>query len=298
MLAGPTASGKSSAALALAEQFGGEIVTADAMQVYVGMDIGTAKPTPNEQARVPHHLIDLVHPTASYSVADWLAAAEKVCADVIERGNIPIIAGGTGFYISALANGLPTVPPAIPERQEALWQEVEAGQLAALQAELQHASPADANRAGANPRRVVRAVEILRHTGKPPASFPFTTPKFATQVYVLAPPMEVLEPRIRQRAEQMFASGLAAEVKQLINTYGVDNLGTARQAIGYKELFEVFEGTKTLVEAQAEVILRTRQYAKRQHTWFKRLAGATVFPGTGSDQLAQLTQAFTRLFSR
>lgn len=298
VLAGPTASGKSSAALKLAAEFGGEIVTADAMQVYVGMDIGTAKPSAAEQAQVPHHLIDMVAPTEDFSVANWLTAAEQVCSEIIARGNIPIVAGGTGFYISALTNGLPTVPPADPAHQGLIWGELEEVGLAALQAELRQSSPKDADRAGANPRRVVRAVEILRRTGKPPASFPFTTPTFATQVFVLAPPMSELEPRIAERAAHMFAHGLVAEVEALFETYGVEQLGTAKQAIGYKELFDVFAGTKTLVEAEAEVVLRTRQYAKRQHTWFKRLPNKTVFHGTGDSQFNALQQAFTRLFSQ
>lgn len=297
VLAGPTASGKSSAALELAEQFGGEIVTADAMQVYVGMDIGTAKPTKAEQDRVPHHLIDLVTPTAQFSVADWLKAAEQACTEIIARGNFPLVVGGTGFYIAAFTHGLPTVPPASMERQMPLWHEVELGRLRALQAELREASPADADRAGENPRRVVRAVEILRHTGKPPSSFPFTKPTFETEVFVLAPSMKELEPRIAARAAQMFASGLPAEVETLIQTYGADQLGTARQAIGYKELFDVFEGTKSLKEAEEEVVLRTRQYAKRQHTWFKRIEDKTTLPGIGADQLPQLQKEITRLFS-
>src|SRR5690625_4829337 len=178
VIAGPTASGKSAVALQLANHFDGEIVTADAMQVYRGMDIGTAKPTADEQALVPHHLIDLVEPNEPFSIADWLPLAEQTISDIASRGKTPIVVGGTGFYITALQRGLPTVPAADFRRQQPLWDIVEAGNLADLQAELRVSAPADADRAGNNPRRVVRAVEILRLTGRPPASFPYTKPRF------------------------------------------------------------------------------------------------------------------------
>lgn len=298
VITGPTASGKSSVAMRLAEQFGGEIVTADAMQVYREMDIGTAKPTQSEQAAIPHHLIDIVQPNESYSVADWLPAAERAIGDIISRGKIPIVAGGTGFYISALQNGLPTVPPANLKRQQPLWEMVAAGRLNALQAELRAEAPADAARAGDNPRRVVRAIEILRVSGKPPASFPYTKAKYNILPLVLLPTMDALEPRIRARTKAMFAAGLEREVTDLVNRWGIEQLGTARQAIGYKEMFSVIAGERTITEAEQEISLRTRQYAKRQHTWFKRMRDAQFFPGTGEEQFPVLAQVFTRLFSQ
>lgn len=298
VIAGPTASGKSAVALQLANHFDGEIVTADAMQVYRGMDIGTAKPTADEQALVPHHLIDLVEPNEPFSIADWLPLAEQTISDIASRGKTPIVVGGTGFYITALQRGLPTVPAADFRRQQPLWDIVEAGNLAALQAELRVSAPADADRAGNNPRRVVRAVEILRLTGRPPASFPYTKPRFLITPLVLQPSMEVLESRIHARTAAMFAAGLEQEVAALLERWGIDQLGTARQAIGYKELFGVFTGEHTAAEAKVEISLRTRQYAKRQLTWFKRMQDAQFFPGTGSEQFSALQQAFTQIFSR
>lgn len=298
VIAGPTASGKSSAALRLAKQFNGEIVTADAMQVYREMDIGTAKPTTSEQAAIPHHLIDIVNPNETYSVAEWLPAAESIISEIIDRGKLPIVAGGTGFYISALQQGLPTIPAADINRQQSLWDVVAAGNLAALQEELKQHAPLDAERAGDNPRRVVRAVEILRATGKAPASFPYTTPRFSILPLVLSPSMEILEPRIYARTRAMFTAGLEAEVAALLDKWGIERLGTARQAIGYKELFGVFAGEYSIAEAQAEISLRTRQYAKRQLTWFKRTANAQFFPGTGESQFSALAEVFTRSFSR
>src|SRR5690625_4363427 len=168
LLGAPTASGKSSVAVELALLLSAEltleIVTADAMQVYDGMDIGTAKPSPDERAGVPHHLIDLVTPAAEFSVAAWVGAAEQVIGEVLARGALPLVVGGTGFYLRSLAEGLPLVPPADRALQDELFLEVESKGLAALKKELAAVSEADDERAGLNPRRVVRAVEILRRT--------------------------------------------------------------------------------------------------------------------------------------
>src|SRR5690554_4114523 len=165
LLGAPTASGKSSLALALAQELPIEVVTADAMQVYQGMDIGTAKPTAAERALVPHHLLDLVTPAQPFSVAQWVAAAERAIADIRARGNLPLVVGGTGFYLRSLAQGLPLVPPADPAVQRQLWDRFVASGLEPLQQELARAAPQDAERAGQNPRRVVRALEILLRTG-------------------------------------------------------------------------------------------------------------------------------------
>lgn len=215
----------------------------------------------------------------------------------MHRGNIPIIAGGTAFYISALKNGLPTVPAADFKAQAPLWEMVHLGKLSELKAELQELAPQDALRAGDNPRRVVRAVEVLRATGNPPSSFPFTTPKFALHIMALAPTIEVLEPRIHARAQGMFDAGFMQEVEALHSSWNVDDFSTARQAIGYKELFEVIEGKKTLEEAKEVIVLRTRQYAKRQLTFIRSMDGIELLPGTGDSQYATIEAAVTQLFS-
>src|SRR5690554_3696816 len=207
-LVGPTASGKSAAAVLLAEELGLEVVSADAMQVYRGLDIGIAKPNAEEQRRVRHHLIDVVDPDERFSVARYVELAEQAIADVLARGRVPLVVGGTGFYLRALREGVPTAPEADPARQAPLWRAVEEGRLDELVAELAAASPADAERAARNPRRVVRSLEVLRATGMPPSAFPYTEPRFRYEVFVLDPPPTELRRRIARRARRQFEAGL------------------------------------------------------------------------------------------
>jgi tRNA dimethylallyltransferase len=276
VLGAPTASGKSSIALGLAEHYDLEIVSADAMQVYRGMDIGTAKPTPAERRKVSHHLIDLVTPAEGFSVADFVREAERVIGEVVARGNMPFVVGGTGFYIRALTEGLPTAPPADPAQQAELWQAFERTGLEPLLQELEHASPEDAHRAQRNPRRVVRALELLRRTGKPPSAFGLRPPAFRFEKVVLLPALEVLAPRIASRTEKMFARGLVGEVEGLLQRYPKQL--TASQAIGYKEVVTYLQGQGSLEEAKAAVTLATRQYARRQRTWFAKEPHARRYP--------------------
>ena len=268
VLGAPTATGKSGVALDLAERFELEIVSADAMQVYRGMDIGTAKPTGEERARVPHHLVDVVDPSEDFSVAEWVQRAEVAIRAVLDRGRLPFVVGGTGFYVRALARGLPTVPPAEAAVQEPLWERFREEGLAPLERELQAASPDDAARAERNPRRVVRALEVLQRTGRPPSAFPYTKPAFRYAKVVLIPNMDTLRPRIEARTNRMFAAGLVDEVRELLGTRPPP--GTAMQGIGYKEVARHLRGEATLAEAKAAVTLATAQYAKRQRTWFRR----------------------------
>lgn len=286
IIAGPTASGKSSAALALAEKFGLEIVSADSMQVYRGMDIGTAKPSLEEQRRVPHHLIDVVTPAQRFSVADYVRLAEASIGSVLAAGRLPLLVGGTGFYVRALMRGLPSVPPADPAVQAPLWREVEAGRFEALLAELAAAAPSDARRAGRNPRRVVRSLEVVRRTGRPPSDFPREPPRFAYSLRVLAPDTPLLNERIDRRAEAMFAAGLVEETRELLELY--PEQPTALQAIGYKEVLAHLRGEASVGEALAAVALATRQYAKRQRTWFRAERGAIFLPVTGEEALSEL----------
>ena len=268
-LVAPTASGKSTLALEIAAKLGLELVSLDAMQVYRGMDVGTAKPSPEERARVPHHLLDVANPDERFSVADYVALAEGALAEVLARNRLPLVVGGTGFYLRALAEGLPSAPAADPERQAPLWARLEAEGLEPLLRELAAASPADAERAERNPRRVVRALEILAATGRPPSDFPPLPPRFRYETFVLLPSAEKLEPRIAARTEAMFAAGLVGEVEGLLERY--PRLTTARQAIGYKEVVRHLAGETTLAETQAAVTLATTRYAKRQRTFFRKL---------------------------
>ncbi len=280
-IAGPTASGKSALALAVAERFDLEIVNADAMQVYRGMDIGTAKPTAEEQRLVRHHVIDVVTPAEPYSVTRYVADAHAAIDDVLARGKTPLVVGGTGFYIRALREGLPTTPAADAAAQAPLWASVEQGRLAELIDELAAAAPQDAERAAGNPRRVVRSLEVLRRTGRPPSAFPFTTPRFALALHVLSPPPDTLRQRVVRRALKQFESGLVEEVAGLIERY--PDQPTALQAIGYKEVARHVRGSTTRPEAIEEVVSATVRYAKRQRTWFRAERDTVVWATTGEE---------------
>lgn len=274
VLAGLTAAGKSSLALSLAERFPLEIITADAMQVYQGMDIGTAKPTELEQARVPHHLIDVVSPAESFSVAQWTRQAESCIHSVLERNKIPLVVGGTGFYIQALQHGLPTVPAADKQVQAPLWQRFDNEGIEPLIKEVMALAPADAERCQRNPRRIIRTLEVITRTGKAPSQFPFTVPQFTVQVVAIAPKLEHLQPRIVARVEAMLAAGLMAEVAGLLERY--PQQPTALQAIGYKEIVAHLRGESTIEDAIAAIKQGTLHYAKRQRTWFKKVKGITM----------------------
>jgi tRNA dimethylallyltransferase len=274
VLAGPTASGKTALALELARDLPLEVISADAMMVYKGMDIGTAKPTPEERAAVPHHLLDVVNPDEAFNVADYVRLAEQAIREVLEGGKMPLVVGGTGFYIRALSSGLPTVPEVDEKVQAELYKRLEGEGLEPLLRELESFSPSDAKRTERNPRRVVRALEIIGRTGKAPSDFPMTTPAFSYDKIILAPSMEELRPRIEARTEKMFASGLVEEVISLFRQY--PNLPTAKQAIGYKEVIDYLAGQIKLEQAKAAVTLATTQYAKRQRTWFRKESG-TVY---------------------
>lgn len=290
VLAGPTASGKSGAALALAREFKGEfaveIVSADAMQVYRGLDIGTAKPTAAERADVPHHLIDVVDPSEQFSVADYVALAEAAIAGVLARGAVPLVTGGTGFYLRALREGLPTVPPADREAQAPMWEDVAKGRIAELDAELRAAAPLDADRAAMNPRRVVRSLEVLRATGQPPSAFPPRAPRFKYGTAHLHPDMSMLRPRIAARTDEMFAAGLVAEVASLLHRY--PDQPTALQAIGYKEVVAHVRGAISEGEARAAVAAATTRYAKRQRTWFGAETPEVRLLTTGEEAMSEL----------
>jgi tRNA dimethylallyltransferase len=286
LLGAPTASGKSAAALELARRFPLEIVTADAMQVYRGMDIGTAKPSEQERLRVPHHLLDLVTPDQPFSVADWVIQAEEAIAQILKRRSVPLVVGGTGFYLQALSRGLPTVPAASPEVQEVLWLELETYGLDVLEAELAGASPVDAQRAQRNPRRVVRALEILRRTGRPPSDFPLRPPRFRYSMTVIEPSLDLLRPRIERRCREMFDAGLAHEVDVLLRTY--PSRLTAMQAIGYKEVAEALAGGISMEEARQQVEQATVRYARRQLTWFRRQEADLRLPVLAHEAIPEL----------
>ncbi len=259
------------------------------MQVYRGLDVASAKPTAAERADVPHHLIDVVEADASFSVAAWLGLAEAAIEDVLERGGRPLVVGGTGFYVDALAHGLPTTPAADPLRRAALEAELADRGLDPLDAELRAAAPEDAARAQRNPRRVLRALEVLRATGRPPSAFARRAPRFAVRTFVALPAPGTLVGRVAQRVRTMVALGLVEEVGDLLAR--VPASATVWQAIGPKELAPAIRGERSLQDALADVETATLRYAKRQRTWFlRRPADAERHAGTLDDLDAEFVR--------
>ncbi len=270
-LAGPTAVGKSEIALALAEKIGGEIVSVDSMQVYRGLDIGTAKPSPGERKKIPHHLIDVCDLTEAFDAAQFVRLAQKAVEEIRSREKIPIFCGGTGLYFKAFLDGLGDAPAT----DATLRAELEATPLEKLLAELRERDPATFEKIDRqNPRRVVRAIEVIRLTGKPfsaqRAEWGIQNSKFKIQNYFcFTRPAEDLHRRINRRVDIMFQRGLVAETEQLLQR-GLAENKFALQAIGYRQVVEHLRGERDLAATIELVKIRTRQFAKRQLTWFRR----------------------------
>ena len=272
VLTGPTAVGKSALALALAERFGAEIVSADSRQVYRLMDVGTAKPTPAERARVPHHLLDLVDPDEPFSVADYQAAADAALADLAARRRVALLVGGSPHYVQAVVDRL-TLPRVTP--QPALRRELEALAAAegppALHARLAALDPQAAARADpANVRRLVRAIEVVVATGQPFSSLGRRRgpPRPALHLALTAPRAE-LYARIDARVDAMLSAGWLAEVEALL-ARGYPPSLPSLSATGYRELAQVVRGERPLAEAVALIRYRTHAFARRQYTWLRR----------------------------
>jgi len=282
VLAGPTASGKTELALRLGRSFPIAVVSADASMVYQGMDVGTAKPSPAERREVKHYLIDVVWPSQSFSVSDYLRLAEEAIEEAFEQGLVPLVVGGSGYYIRALSEGLHQLPEPDMALQAEIWQALEVGGVEPLLEELRAASPEDALRVQRNPRRIVRALEVLRRTGLPPARFPKRPSRFRYHKLVLWPSWGWLEPRLSLRVERMFEQGLVQEVEQLLQLY--PQMPTAMQSIGYKEVAAYLRGEATLEQTRQAVIRATRAYAKRQYTWFRKEPGEVTFLPCGGDE--------------
>ena len=274
VVAGPTASGKTGLGVELALRYGGEVISADSMQIYRHMNIGTAKATPEEMKGVPHHLLDFLDPAESFSVADYVAKAGECIREIAGRGKLPVLVGGTGLYISSLVDNLTFSPmPQSPELRETLRKKaLEQGNDALLE-ELREFDPEAAEKLHANNvGRVIRAIEVYRLTGVTMSetvrnSHAAPSPYRLCMIALTASDRQFLYDRIDRRVDLMIEDGLLEEAKAL---RGLPLSDTALQAIGYKELNPYLDGTATLEACLDKLKMETRRYAKRQLTWFRR----------------------------
>ena len=275
-IVGPTACGKTTLGVLLAKQFDGEVVSADSMQIYRGMTIGTAAPTAEEMEGIPHHMIAVADPSEQWSAARYAQAATRVVDDILSRGKLPILVGGTGLWIDAVVRGHGFAPgQAGGAVRRELTRRLEAEGIEPLLEELRTVDPAAAERLHpADEKRILRALEVYRETGKTITQHNEETknlpPRYdAVWIGLQFSNREDMKALIDLRVDRMVESGLLDEVRGLLQS-GLPREATALQAIGYKEFLAVAEGTATVEEAIAEVKLRSRQYAKRQLTWLRR----------------------------
>ena len=289
---GPTASGKTALSVALARAFDGEIINADSMQIYKNLDVGTAKPSAEERQGIPHYLLDFLPPETPYSVADFTAAADPLIRDITARGRLPLVVGGTGLYITSLLSGMAFAPektdPAIRARLQALA-DTEGG--ATLYAELQRIDPDYAAQVHPNNLpRVIRALELFEATGRRMSdqrreARPAEAPYHALCLCLTCRDRAVLYSRIDRRVDEMVENGVLDEARQVYDHR--DAYRTAAQAIGYKEFFPYFEGTANLTECTERLKQATRNYAKRQLTWFRNQNDAVWLYVDEDDVLAK-----------
>jgi tRNA dimethylallyltransferase len=281
VIAGPTASGKTALAIALAQRLGAEIISADSQQVYRYFDIGTAKPSMAELAQVPHHLVSCVEPGEEFSAARFARLADEAIADIEARGKRVILVGGTGLYLRVLLHGVVETPG----RDEALRAELESLADAqgneALHRELAKVDPASAARLNVADRvRVIRAIEITRLSGQAASAWreqhAFAADRYPYRLWVLDPPREALYATINRRTVAMFDAGLVEETAALVQ--GGFRDAAPMRAVGYSQALDVLEGRLTRAQAIDETAKATRHYAKRQWTWFKKERGAQLLP--------------------
>ena len=298
-LTGPTAGGKTDVGIELAGRIGAEIISLDSMALYRGMDVGTAKPTPDQRRRVPHHLIDVIEPHQEYSLARYVEAAGRCVAAIKGRGTQALFVGGTPLYLKALLRGIFRGPPADPQFRRACEEEARQHGSQLLHRRLAQVDPVAAGRLHPNDtRRLIRALEVHHKTGRPISELQkqFDTGRPADQcrVFVLDWPRGELCARIDRRVERMFAAGLVEEVRGLL---AADRplSRTARQAVGYRETIEHLQGKRDLAETIELVQTRTRQLARRQGTWFRSLSECRFVPLTGQLDPAEIARQIAEL---
>lgn len=277
VISGPTCCGKSRLAMELAKAMDGEIVSADSMQVYKGMDIGTAKSTQEERLLIPHHLIDIRNIQDSYNVVDFYFDARQACQQILDRGNIPIVAGGSGFYLHALLYGPPSGPPSVPEVRKGLEEEMEKLGADAMYRRLEKLDPLYAKSITKNDKqKIVRALEIIMLTNKKVSKMTWKGRRipqnYDFHCWFLHRPKEKLYNRIDKRCDKMLEEGFLDEVKRL-EKEGLRQNTSASQAIGYRQALDFLETDQSPEEYEKFVSLfkqGTRNYAKRQFTWFRK----------------------------
>ncbi len=291
-LTGPTASGKTKLSLALAEAISAEIISLDSMQIYTGMDIGTAKATESERKRVPHHLIDFLSPKESYSTERYRRDALDAAKDIVERGKIPLFVGGTGLYIDTLLRGEQSdVPESSTEYRDKILNELKTPEdVHALWERLLRVDPESAEKIHENNvRRVIRALEIYDATGVPKSRLDEISKEKAHDVEILVLTLdfndrETLYRRIDARVDEMMRDGLLDEVSALYEAGYLDGASTASQAIGYKELLNYIRGESELSAAVETLKQSSRRYAKRQLTWFRHVDAKRIMIDTESGE--------------
>lgn len=269
-IVGPTASGKSALAVAVAQRIGGEVISTDSMQVYQGMDIGTATPTIQERGGVPHHLMDIWPMEHLVTVSEFQEQARSAIDQVLSRGRTPVVVGGSGLFVSAVLDDLNF--PGTDEQVRARWEaELEAVGSAELHARLAEVDPAAAAAIlPSNGRRIVRALEVIELTGEPfIAEFPDPIAVYPTVRIGLEIPRDLLDERIALRVDAMFAAGLVEEVRRLDGA-GLRQARTASRALGYSQVLAMIDGEMTAEQARDDIVLATRRFARRQQRWFRR----------------------------
>lgn len=266
-IVGPTAVGKSALALKLAEEFRGEIVSADSRQIYLGMDIGTAKPTSADRARVPHHLIDVVKPNEVFTLADFQRLAYALIAQIHARGKVPFLVGGSGLYVRAVLDGL-TIPRVTPNPERR--RELEREDAQALYARLQQLDPHAATKIDPrNKRRVIRALEVCEATGQPISALQqLHPPDYRVLRIGLTMPRAQLYERINARVDRMIEEGLVEEVRALL-AHGYSPDLPAMSGLGYRQIAAYLNGTLTREEAIRQLQRDTRRFVHHQYTWFR-----------------------------
>ncbi|NDW21116.1 tRNA (adenosine(37)-N6)-dimethylallyltransferase MiaA [Alteromonas hispanica] len=295
---GPTASGKTSLALDVAKQTDSEIISVDSALVYKGMDIGTAKPTAHEQGAVKHHLIDIIDPKDSYSVSQFVNDTTRLIGEIHERGRLPILVGGTMMYFNALINGISSLPKSNDVIREQINREAERSGWSSLHAELMNVDKVSGERIHPNdPQRITRALEVYRSTGKTLTHWQEQEgekcPYEITQFAIAPQDRAILHERIERRFDMMLAEGFEREVKKLYERGDLNEGLPSIRSVGYRQMWQYFEGQLSQCEMRERGIIATRQLAKRQLTWLRGWQDVTWLDTFANDNLTKIAAKVT-----